>query len=572
MTNAEIKIFVLTIVLNTIVQVGSVVGQTFCNPLSLPFPTPNNVLQEKSLTDPTIVLFQENYFLFATNAGGYWYSGDLISWKFVTASNLPLEKRAPAAFVIDDWIYFCTSFDSRIYRSKDPKKGEWEIVCDNSLLLPVISDFAIFVDTDKRVYCYYGCSNKDGVMVRELDPNDRFNPVGIPVECRKVNPLNHSQKQQKTRPSVGLPERDGTMGSWMNKYGGKYYYQCAESTLDAKYMDVVYVADNPRGPFVFAENNPFSFRPEGSLSGGGIGCTFADKYGNWWHVAVVAAAGNQTATSIALFPAGFDKDGNLYSRTDFGDYPIILPTQKWANIEKLYPEWALLSDQLSLQASSNQSMHPATAAADGNSSTFWSAQSGKSGEWLLVDLGSECVVNALQLNFAVNNAVKSSAGNQAIAFPYVIETSGDKKNWQKLSDKSANTDYSALVYEEFKKPVLTRYLKITNSRDQVGSFAVSELRVFGKGTGRKPKKVNEFRVVRDYRNPQIVKMSWKKQPNAAGYNIRYGTDKDKMYHSYQVSKKTRVTIYCPDRNKSYWFQMDAFNENGITPGKAIPLK
>jgi len=105
-----------------------------------------------------------------------------------------------------------------------------------------------------------------------------------------------------------------------------------------------------------------------------------------------------------------------------------------------------------------------------------------------------------------------------------------------------------------------------------GAFAISEFRIFGSGTDRKPKKVNEFRAIRDYRDPQVIKMSWKKQANTTGYNIRYGADKDKLYHSLQVYKKTRLTIHCPDKKRIYWFQIDAFNENGVTPGKPMMSK
>jgi len=64
----------------------------------------------------------------------------------------------------------------------------------------------------------------------------------------------------------------------------------------------------------------------------------------------------------------------------------------------------------------------------------------------------------------------------------------------------------------------------------------------------------------------------KKDVAATGYNIRYGTEKNKLYHSYQVFKNNRLTIHCPDKTSSYWFQMDAFNENGVKQGKTIQLK
>ena len=553
------------------IQVNKVSGQTYCNPLNLSYQLNSDSPTRPDIADPTIVLFNENYFLFASNAGGYWYSGDLLSWKFVTATNLPFENTAPTAFVIGDWIYFSTSFSNKIFRSNDPINGKWEVYTNNSLLLSLINDFTIFVDTDGRVFCYYGCSNHDGLMARELDPKNLLEPIGVPVVCQKLNPLKKNLKKLKDNPAK--PVNNSVKGSWMNKYNGKYYYQSAELNSELNiYGDAVYVSDKPLGPFTFAANNPFSFKPDGFLSGAGNGSTFTDKYGNWWHVGTMTAPKNQKSrTSFGLFPTGFDKDGNLYTKTDFGDYPIIMPTSKHINVSKLDPEWALLSDNISAQASSSLPSSPVTSAFDENIGTYWSAQTGKSGEWLMADLGSICTINAFQLNFAESKS-QIIGSDSIFAYQYLVEYSTDKKNWTKLTNKTANTEYGTNPYEAIKIPVQARYMKITNYQVPIGTFAISGFRIFGLGTGRKPKKVTEFRAIRDYRNPQIVKMSWKKQANTSGYNIRYGTDKDKFYHSYQVYKNTRLNIHCPDKNKIYWFQMDAFNENGVTPGKPMRSK
>ncbi len=554
------------------IQVNTVKSQTYCNPLNLPYQFNADSPFKYDISDPTIVLYKDNYFLFASNAGGYWYSGDLLSWKFVSAANLPFENSAPTAFVIGDWMYFCTSLSNKIFRSKDPVSGNWEIYNSNSLLLAVISDFAIFADTDGRVYCYYGCSNNDGVMARELDANNLLNPIGVPVVCRMINTLKKGTK----KPKENSAKSGGTYhakSSWMNKYNGKYYYQCAELNSELNnYSDVAYVSDSPMGPFTFASNNPFSYRPDGFVSGAANGSTFEDKFGNWWHIATVTAPKNQKSqTRLGLFPAGFDKEGNLFCKTDFADYPIIMPNQKLTNLSKLDPEWALLSDNITAQASSILASCPVTSAVDDNIDTFWSARTGKKGEWLMVDLGSVCTINALQLNFA-ENKTQIIGSDSLFAYQYLVEYSTDRKNWKKLSDKTTNTQYETNPYEAIRIPVQAQYIKITNYHLPAGAFAISDFRIFGLGTGRKPKKVTEFRAIRDFRNPQIVKMSWKKQSKTTGYNIRYGTDKDKLYHSYQVHKNTRLNIHCPDKNKAYWFQMDAFNENGVTPGKPILSK
>ena len=566
----KLAISFLTFIAILGMQVKPASSQTYCNPLNLSSQFSSEQTLNQDLADPTVVLYKDNYFLFATNAGGYWYSSDLLSWKFVSAPELPLENIAPTAVVIGDWLYFFTSDNGTMFRSKDPASGKWEVY-GNSMLLSMISDFAVFADTDGRIYCYYGCTNNDGVMSRELDANNQLNPLGVPIVCKKTNPLKKGQKKLKNN-----SDKTGSYSvksSWMNKYNGKYYYQCAELNKDFNnYSDAVYVSDTPTGPFIYAANNPFSYRPEGFLCGAGNGSTFADKYGNWWHIATITAPANrETQSRLGLFPAGFDKDGNLFTKTDFGDYPIIMPNYKYNNVSKLDPEWALLSDNLTAQASSSLFTDPTTSAFDENTGTYWSAQTGKKGEWLSVDLGSVCRINAFQLFFPENKTqiIKSDSAH---ARRYLIEYSIDKKNWEKLSDKTSNTECLTNSYEELKIPVQTQYLKITNYRVPDGTFAISELRIFGSGTDRKPRKVNEFRAIRDYRDPQVIKMSWKKQANTTGYNIRYGIDKDKLYHNLQVYKKTRITIHCPDKSKTYWFEIDAFNENGVTPGKPMLCK
>ena len=132
-------------------------AQTYCNPLNLSLSSTEYTSGE-GLNDPTIVLFKDKYYLFASNAGCYWYSTDLLTWKFVASSNLPLDKKEPTTTVIGDWLYFFTAYNGKIYRTKEPENGKWEEYAD-SPLLALIGDYAIFTDTDGRVYSYYGCTN-----------------------------------------------------------------------------------------------------------------------------------------------------------------------------------------------------------------------------------------------------------------------------------------------------------------------------------------------------------------------------------------------------------------------------
>lgn len=547
-------------------QAKHLCAQTYCNPLSISLQSSFEYTSGEGINDPTIVLFKDKYYLFASNAGCYWYSTDLLSWKFIADSNLPLDKKEPTTTVIGDWLYFFTAYNGKIYRTKEPENGRWEEYAD-SPLLALIGDYAIFTDTDGRVYSYYGCTNNTGVMSRELDPKDKLNPIGAPVICQLNKPIEKSLKKTKNIPEKDIP---GVSGSWMIKYNGKYYYQCTElHTGFNKYSDVVYVSDKPTGPFVYAANNPVSLIPQGFISGGSKGSTFQDKYGNWWHVSTIFLESKRNPrSSIGLYPANFDKDGNLFVKTDFGDAPFILPKQKNPNVNKLDPEWTLISGNAISKASSSSLASSSASAIDGDINSYWSAQTGKKGEWIMIDLGKESIINALQINFA-KNKITSNKSDSIKAFQYLIEYSENGREWKKLHDRTTNQEYQLSDYTEFKTSTRAKYLRITNYNVPEGVFAISEMRIFGKGTGRKPQKINELKVVRDYRNPQIVKLYWKKQPRISGYNIRYGIDKEKLYHSYQVTKNTKITINCPDKNKAYWFQVDAYNENGISPGKPV---
>jgi xylan 1,4-beta-xylosidase len=73
-------------------------------------------------------------------------------------------------------------------------------------------------------------------------------------------------------------------------------------------------------------------------------------------------------------------------------------------------------------------------------------------------------------------------------------------------------------------------------------------------------------MLRDSNDPRTIKLSWAKKPNAIGYNIRFGTQPDKLYRSYKVYNDTLVTIRSLNKDEKYWFAIDAFGENGVIQG------
>lgn len=79
---------------------------TICNPSNLSYRFCLDAPSEREAAVPVKVTFQGEYYLFASNAVGYFHSPDLINWDLITCNDLPLEDYAPVAVVMNDALYF----------------------------------------------------------------------------------------------------------------------------------------------------------------------------------------------------------------------------------------------------------------------------------------------------------------------------------------------------------------------------------------------------------------------------------------------------------------------------------
>ena len=539
-------------------------SQTFCNPLNISYRFALDKPSKRIAADPVIVLYKDKYFLFATQSGGYWYSDDLLNWIFVTTPDLPFEKDAMTAIVINDTLYYNPIGSKILYKAIDPIAGKWEVA---STKFPEVGDPDIFQDTDGKVYLYYGCSNNDYIKVVELDVSNNFSQKGDVMNCFTFDYKNHGWERSgdyNTR-----DENPWLEGPWMTKYNGKYYLQYSTPGTQYKsYADGYYTSNNPLGPFTYAPTSPYSAKPEGFINSAGHGCVFADKYGNWWKIATMSISVKHIfERRLGLFPVTFDNDGVMVAHTEFGDWPMVMPNKKYKNVSELFPGWMMLSYNKVGDASSSLDSNPTAFAFNEEIRNYWTAKTGDKGEWLSVDLGTVKTIKAVQLNFSENDTQlfgrKGIFGQQ-----YLLEYSTDNKTWKTLVDKTTNEEDLTHQYHVMSTPTEARYLKVINYRVPGGTFAISGFRVFGLGNSRKPDKVSALNIVRDSNDTGNVTLSWKKCANAVGYNIRFGIQKDKLYRSYQVYSDTSIVIRSLNKDQIYWFAVDAFGENGITSGVA----
>ena len=599
---------------------------TCCNPLDLPYRYQHMNEQGRRYAfregaDPTLVLFKGTYYLFVSMSAGFFYSDDLLHWNFHADPDLEIYDYAPDVREIDGYLYFCASSRSKncpILRSADPLHEKFE---------PVAAPFPfwdpdLFLDDDGRLYLYWGCTNTDPIWGVELD-RETMEPVGEKkaliygdpehlgyeragengvvdkegsVVYKHLAPLFNAATGKIEMPAAMLAQAGMTNeqltklflsvgapyieGAFMTKHEGKYYLQYAcPGTQYNIYADGVYVGESPLGPFVRQASNPFSAVPGGFAPGAGHGSTIADKYGNYWHAATMRISVNHDfERRVGLFPAGFDADGVLYCNQNFADYPHRVPAGRF-DPAAWQPEWMLLSYGKRAFASSTAAGSDPARAVDENIRTWWSAAEAAPGQWLAVDLGRDMDIRAVQVNLADEGV--------AVEFPpesygddrhtrhielepqishYTLETSDDGAHWTALETVARECSNG---YYEIENGVTARYLRVVGGALPYGqALRVAGLRVFGHGGGAKPAAAN----ARAERLGDLdARVCWDVIPDAQGCNVRYGIAPDKLYHSHLVYGQNEVTLCTLTAGQAVYIAVDAFNENGVTPGEVFKL-
>jgi len=554
--------------------------KTYCNPINLdygytPIPNFSEMGRHRATADPVITLFKDKYYLFSTNQWGYWWSDDMASWNFVPRKFLkPWHKVydelcAPATLVLGDTFFVIGSTYTKnfpLWMSKNPQRDDWTEAVDS--FQAGAWDPAFFADDDGRVYIYFGSSNVYPIYGQEID-RKTLQPIGERKELIRLHDEQHGWERFGEH-------NDNTFldpfieGAWMNRHEGKYYLQYgAPGTEFSGYADGVYVSENPLGPFEYQRHNPYAYKPGGFARGAGHGATYQDKWGNWWHVGtVVISVKNNFERRLGIWPAGFDTDGVLNCNTAYGDYPHYLPDGKADHAQSRFTGWMLLNYNKPVQVSSTLGGFAANFAVDEDIKTYWSAATGNKGEWLQTDLGEISTVNAIQINYADQDAV--FLGKQAgLQHQYLISHSRDGQKWEVLIDKRKNQTDVPHDYVELGKPVQARFLKIENYKMPSGKFALSGFRVFGKGAGAVPDTVQKFIVLRGKSDSRNAWLRWQQNDNATGYTIWFGIAPDKLYNNIMVYGRNEYWFKGMDKDVPYFFQIEAFNENGIGPRTEI---
>ncbi|MFC1838040.1 family 43 glycosylhydrolase [Thermodesulfobacteriota bacterium] len=544
---------------------------TFCNPLNIAVGSE----RARRAGEPVIVLHRDDYYLFITGGRGYWYSGNMRDWTYVEATDLPWG--CPS--VVSDGeklIYSGDKGQHEVFASTDPKNGVWEKVGEYQR---DYGDADMFIDDDGRYYMYWGWSQILPFQAVELDPDNGFREKGEPVTLFFGDYESHGFERRRNEDVIFpffdhreyFPEESPWIeGPWMIKHNGKYYLQYAAIGLEfLTYSHGVYAGDSPLGPFEYSPHNPLTFKTTGFAPGAGHGSTFHDKNGQLWTICMIPSFyGGRGGGEIVLFPTAVDNEGVMHSNTAFGDYPQYHPGIKENAVDNNFTGWMLLSHKKYVETSSSLKGFGPEKAVDENFMTHWSAATGDPGEYMTVDLGKDCDIYAIQVNFDQHDAKVEGMGfgfgmggkSLSRYQSYTVHVSNDNKNWSILIDKSNNTKDLRHDYTELPEPIKARYVKLTNvfTHDE-GKFAVKDLRIFGNPDAAVLTEVKDVMIVRDPEDPRDVTLTWKPEEGADGYIVRYGIEPEKLYNNYMVYDGYTLTIHSLNRDEKYFFKVEAFD-------------
>lgn len=271
--------------------------------------TYRNPLIPGNLADPTVILHEGVYYLYATgevdgdNGTRVYTSTTLVDWQRGPVVFRPGDPHVWAPDVWRDpdtgmfYLYYTVNHTVGVAKADGPL-GPFVIVRkfhDRAI------DAHLFRDDDGKLYFYF--VQLPGFRITAQ-------PMASPTELT-------GEPREILRPESEWETRAGhvTEGPWIIKHQGRYYMLYSGSGADTPEYAVGYAtADHPLGPFTRAPHNPIVHRSD-RIFGPGHGCAIQDAAGQWWHIYHQKRNDRvEWNRFIAMDPLWFDEDGKLHSR------------------------------------------------------------------------------------------------------------------------------------------------------------------------------------------------------------------------------------------------------------------
>jgi hypothetical protein len=194
--------------------------------------------------------------------------------------------------------------------------------------------------------------------------------------------------------------------------------------------------------------------------------------------------------------------------------------------------------------------------------SYWVSVANHDSITVQVDLEEVMDVHALQVNFQdYRSTIFGRPDTLRQQFEILASVDGDE--WETVADFSENTRDMPHAYIELEEPAEARYIRYDHKYLTNDHLAISEFRVFGRGRGEQPQTPANFSVERmeDRRNAML---EWDAVPDATGYVIYWGIEEESLNLSAMIYGEPGYELRALTTDQSYYYQVEAFNENGIS--------
>jgi hypothetical protein len=151
-----------------------------------------------------------------------------------------------------------------------------------------------------------------------------------------------------------------------------------------------------------------------------------------------------------------------------------------------------------------------------------------------------------------------------------IRVSDDGRSWRTVADLSRERRDRPNAYVELETPTRARYVRYDHLHVGAANLAISDIRVFGTGSGPRPRTPSGFAARRD-RDERNAFLTWEPVPGAVGYNVRWGISPSKLRQTYQrfADQGSSLELRALGVGQAYWAAIESFDENGVSTLSAV---
>ena len=196
--------------------------------------------------------------------------------------------------------------------------------------------------------------------------------------------------------------------------------------------------------------------------------------------------------------------------------------------------------------------------------TGFPRQQNRPGEWVTIDLGRAYDVKAIQVNYADYESGLYGTDSSVVT-QFRLSVSADGRRWRRVADLARERRDRPNAYVELAAPVHARFVRYEHLHVGAANLAISDVRVFGTGSGPAPPTPGNLAARRD-RDERNAVIAWEPVPGAVGYNVRWGIAPSKLYQTYQrfADQGKTLELRALTVGQAYWVAIESFDENGVS--------